>query len=131
MKPPSSNTLREIFRNKELASLGDAYINFVYSLALTEINKRPKAVKVSDSKLAEAFKQAGLREDLGTRVAKKDMANAVEALLIEAYRRGLLSINESVETLAKNSVDPSANLPELLKLAAERVSTSEPSVSNE
>lgn len=50
------DTLRQIMRDKQLASLGDAYVNFIYSLALTKIDDRPQAVKVSDRILAEAFK---------------------------------------------------------------------------
>lgn len=113
--------LRQVLRDNRLASLGDAYVNFIYSLALTEISGRPKAMKVSDRILADAFRAAGLREHLGTRVARKDMANAAEALLIEAYRKGLLTIQDSVDTLTKNTEGPKAGLADLLRLGAERL----------
>jgi hypothetical protein len=113
--------LQLILRNKNLASLGDAFVNFVYSLALTRANDSPSAIKVSDRILAEAFRLAGLRDHMGTRVSRKDLANASEALLVEAYRRGLLTIDESVDVLSRNPDGPSAGLPELLKLAAERI----------
>lgn len=115
------DTLRLILRNKDLASLGDAFVNFVYSLALTRVSNRPRAIKVSDRVLAEAFRLAGLRDYLGTRVSRKDLANASEALLVEAYRRGVLTIDESVDILCKSIQGPSAGLPELVKLAAERI----------
>lgn len=116
------DVIRQILRNRQLASLGDAYVNFIYSLALTQISGEPQAVKVSDRILAEAFRLAGLREFLGTRVARKDLANASESLLVEAYRRGLVTIEESVGILSQNPDGPSGGLSELLKLAAERVS---------
>lgn len=114
--------IRQIVRDKQLASLGDAYVNFVYSLALTRIHGKPMAVKVTDRNLAEAFRLAGLRDHIGSRVAKRDLANASEALLVETYRRGLVTIDESVDILSRNPDGPDAGLVELLKQAAERLS---------
>jgi hypothetical protein len=108
-------------RDQQLASLGDAFINFVYSLALTQINGHPTGVKVSDRILSEAFKLAGLRQYLGTRLSKKDLANASESLLMEAYRKQVLTIEESVRILSQNPDGPQAGLTDLLKLAAERL----------
>jgi hypothetical protein len=107
-------------RDKQLASLGDAFVNFVYSLALTQIKGKPLAVKVSDRKLAEAFRQSGLRKHLGTRVSRKDFANATESLLFEAYQRRLLTIEESVGVLSANPDGIDSGLTALLRLAAER-----------
>lgn len=120
----STETLRQIMRNKQLASLGDAFINFVYSLALTKTNGKPQAVKVSDRILAEAFRTAGLRDHLGSRVSKKELANASESLLVEAYQKKLLSIEESVSILTQDPNDLETGLSALLKLAAERVTQS-------
>jgi hypothetical protein len=111
-------------RDKQLASLGDAYVNLVYSLALTSIKGYPQGTKVSDQVLAEALKMAGLREHLGTRVAKKDMANASEAILAEAYRRNLLTIDESVRLIIKQGEIPAAGLSDLLKSAAQKLQSS-------
>jgi hypothetical protein len=108
-------------RDKQLASLGDAFVNFVYSLALTKVKGRPVGTKVSDRILSEAFRLAELREQLGSRLSRKDLANAAESLLIEAYRRQLISIDESVEVLSQNPDDPPTGLSNLLKLAAERI----------
>ena len=114
-------TIRQLMRNKQLASLGDAFVNFVYSLALTQTSGKPQAIKVSDRILAEAFKLSGLRKYLGTRVSRKDLANASESLLVEAYQRNLLTIEESVGIITQNPDDLEAGLSTLLKLAAERV----------
>lgn len=115
-----AETLATIMRDKKRASLGDAYINLAYSLALTQIQGEPKGVKVSDRILADAFKEAGLRNYLGTRLSRKDFANASEAVLMEAYQRELLTIEESARIIAhaNNSVIGIANL---LKLATERL----------
>jgi len=120
----SSETLRRVVRDRQLASLGDAFVNFIYSLALTKINGSPQATKVSDRILSDAFRLAGLREYLGTRLSKKDLANAAESLLVEAYRKQLISIDESVSILTQNPDGPNGGLSSLLKLAAERVDKS-------
>lgn len=115
------NVISQVLENRRLASLGDAYVNFVYSLALTKIDGRPTGVKVSDRILAQAFKLAGLRECLGTRVTRKDLANACESLLVDAYIRDLLTIEESVGILTRHPDGIASGLVDLLKLAAERV----------
>jgi Ribonuclease III len=119
-----SETLQRIMRDKQLASLGDAFVNFVYSLALTKIDGHPEATKVSDRILSDAFRLAGLREHMRTRVSRKDLANAAESLLVEAYRRQLISIDESVQVLTQNPEALDACLSNLLKIAAERVTKS-------
>lgn len=117
----SHRNIRQIMQNKELASLGDAFINFVYSLALSKSCGKPKAVKVSDRILADAFRLADLRKHLGTRVSRKDLANASESILFEAYDNGLLTIEESVEKITNNPSGIDVGLSELLKVAAERL----------
>jgi len=119
-----SKTVQHVMRDKQLASLGDAFVNFIYSLALTKINGRPEGTKVSDRILSEAFRLANLREQLGSRLSRKDLANAAESLLVDAYRKHLLSIDESVQILSNNPDGPAAALSDLLKVAAERVAKS-------
>jgi len=122
----NEETIREIMRDKQLASLGDAFVNFVYSLALTQTGGKPQAVKVSDRILAEAFRLSDLRKHLGTRVSRKDLANASESLLVEAYQRKLITIEESVKILSENPAGLEAGLSELMKLAAERIAGESP-----
>jgi len=116
-----TDPIRQIMRDKQLASLGDAYVNFVYSLALTNLDGHPQGTKVSDRILAQAFKQSGLRDQLGSRVTKKDLANASESLLAQAYRKNCLTVEESVRVITQNPEDPPTGLSDLLKLAAERL----------
>jgi len=117
--------MRQIMRDKQLASLGDAYVNLVYSLTLTRLNGYPQGTKVSDRILAQALRLSGLRDRLGTRVTKKDMANASEAVLAEAYLKDLLTIRESVLLICRCSDNPTTGLSNLLKLAAQRLQDAE------
>jgi len=120
----NEETLRQVMRNKQLASLGDAFVNFVYSLALTQANGKPQSVKVSDRILADAFKLSGLRKYLGTRISRKDLANASESLLVDAYQKKLITIEESVKILSEDPDGLQAGLSQLMKLSAERVARS-------
>ena len=113
--------MRQIMRDRQLASLGDAFVNFVYSLALTRLEGYPQGTKVSDRILAQALRQSGLRDRLGTRVTKKDLANASEAILAKAYLKDLLAIEESVQLICQYSENPDAGLSDLLKLAADKL----------
>jgi len=119
----SSENLRRVMQDKHLASLGAAFVNFVYSLALTQINGHHQATKVSDRILSEAFRLAGLREHLGSRLSRKDLANGAESLLAEAYRRQVISVDECVSILSEDPEGPETGLSVLLKLAAQRLST--------
>ena len=119
----NSETIQRVLHDKELASLGDAFVNFIYSLALTKLNGHPEGTKVSDRILSEAFRLADLRKYLGSRVSRKDLANAAESLLAEAYRKHLITIDESVEIISQNPDGPNIGLSNLLKLAAERIAT--------
>jgi hypothetical protein len=120
----NEETLRQVMRNKQLASLGDAYVNFIYSLALSQANGKPQSVKVSDRILANAFKVSGLRKYLGTRISKKDLANASESLLVDAYQKKLITIEESVRILSEDPDGLQSGLSELMKLTAERIARS-------
>jgi len=117
--------MRQIMRDKQLASLGDAFVNFVYSLALTRLKGYPQGTKVSDRILAQALRQSGLRDHLGTRVSKKDLANASEAVLAKAYLKDLLAIEESVQLICKYPENQDIGLSDLLKLAAEKIRDAE------
>lgn len=115
------DAVRQVLQDRQLASLGDAFVNFIYSLALTQQSGKPRATKVSDRILADALRLSGLRELMSTRVARKDLANASESLLVEAYRRGFITIDESVKALSENPDGLDAGLIDLLKLSAERI----------
>ncbi|MEM2971622.1 MAG: ribonuclease III family protein [Candidatus Bathyarchaeia archaeon] len=94
--------LQEVLMNHELASLGDAYINFVYSLALSNRKGKPSGVKVKGKALAEALRKAGLREYLPSRMSSHMLADASEALMVYAWLCNYITLEESVKTLEKN-----------------------------
>ena len=112
--------ISSIMQDRKLASLGDAYVNLVYSMALTQVSGEPRGVKVSDRILSHAFKAAGLRSYLGARQSRKDFANASEALLIETFRKGLLTISESVKIITQKE-DLTDGISDLLKTSVERL----------
>ena len=116
----NSGELRRIVTDKGLARLGDAYINFIYSLALSEIQGAPTGVKVSDRILAESAKSSGLRSLLPKRTARNDTANAVEALLVYAWRNKLMTSEEAIIIL-KSHPDPEESFTHLTGLVLKRI----------
>ena len=80
---------------------------------------------MSDKILAQALRLSGLRDRLGTRVTKKELANASESLLAEAYSKRLLTIEESVRVISQYPDDLSIGLSDLLKLAAEKLQSAQ------
>lgn len=112
--------LRKILTDKGLARLGDAYVNFIYSLALTEIEGAPTGVKVSDRILAEAAKASGLKGILPKRTGRDDVANAVEALLVYAWRHKLMTSEEAIDILKRNP-NPRESFTHIIEVTAKRV----------
>jgi len=110
-----------ILQDKNLAKLGDSYVNFVFSLALTEVEQHPTGVKVSDKVLAEAAKRSGLRKILPNRINKDVLGNAVEALIIHAWINKSITIEESVNILKKSINDPSQAFTNLIIEVLERI----------
>lgn len=100
-------SLTEVLTDHKLAALGDAYINFAYSLALSMKKGRPSGAKVKGSVLAEAFKKAGLRGRMPSRVSSHMLADAAEALIVYAWLYGHMPLHECVSILRKseNSVE--------------------------
>ena len=60
--------LQEVLLDKDLAGLGDMYVNFVHSLALSQKLRKPAGTKVNNRILAEAVKKSGLRKMLPRRI---------------------------------------------------------------
>jgi predicted HTH domain antitoxin len=112
----SLDEFRKLLRDRGLAVLGDAYINFAYSLALTEIEGKPRGVKVSDRILAEAARRSGLKKFLPKRTRRGDVANAVEALLIYVWTKKLISLEEAVDVLSR-SMEPEEGFAALVEMA--------------
>jgi len=93
--------IAEVLTDHKLASLGDTYINFAYSLALSTRRGEPSGAKVKGSVLAEALKKARLREHMPSRVSRHMLADAAEALIVYAWLQNYITLGESVEVLEK------------------------------
>ena len=94
--------LSEVLLDQKLAKLGDAYVNFLYSLALSRKSGEPTGTKVKGRVLADAFKKAGLRKFLPSRIDRHKQADAAEALIVYAWILGLTTLEEGLEILEQN-----------------------------
>jgi len=99
---PLYTGLREILTDHKLAALGDTYVNFVYSLALSKKMGEPTGVRVDSRILAEALRRAGLRDLLPPRTDRHKQADAAEALILYAWVQGLMTIGETVNVLEQH-----------------------------
>ena len=99
---PQHESLSEVLMDQKLAKLGDAYVNFLYSLALSKKKGEPAGTKVKGSLLADAFKKAGLRKFLPSRIDRHKKADAAEALIVYAWIRGSMPMEEGLKILEQN-----------------------------
>ena len=112
--------LSEVLTDHKLSSLGDAFINFVYSLVLSNKKGEPSGAKVRGRALAEALKKAGLREHLPSRISRHMLADAVEALVVYAWLHHYITLEETMETLEKTE-DLVEGLSQLLRTISDRI----------
>jgi hypothetical protein len=98
--------ITEILLDKKLSKLGDSYVNFIYSLALSRRLEEPTGKSVKSTILAEALKRAGLRKLLPKRIGKHDQADSAEALIVYAWLNKMLDMDECVEVLEKSIEEP-------------------------
>jgi hypothetical protein len=117
----TGKSLRVILTDNGLAQLGDALLNFAFSMALTEKNGQPTGTRVLDKTLAEAAVKVGLRESLPRRVKRGDVANSLEALLGYVWIEKLITLDEIVTCLKAESLSPSMNFVRLADLALARM----------
>lgn len=108
------SSLQEVLLDRDLAKLGDAYVNFIHSLALSRRLGRPTGAKVDNQTLASALKKAGLREALPRRMDRHAQGNAAEALIVYAWLRGALTLEDCLRVLMA-SEDPVDAFAELLR----------------
>lgn len=113
--------LSEILNSKELAQFGDSLLNFAYSLALTETSGMPRGMKIQDKVLAEAAVRAGLRKNLPRRIGRGEIANSLEALLGHVWLQKMMTLEEIVNCLKAESLEPSKNFSELAELALSKL----------
>lgn len=114
------SSLSQILTDKKLAALGDAYVNFIYSLALSKKLGRPCGKKVKGAPLAEAVRKAGLRKLLPSRMDKHALSDAAEALLVYGWLNEASTLEESVKILTKNE-DLETGLVQLLTKTSAKI----------
>jgi hypothetical protein len=114
------SSLSQILMDKPFAALGDAYVNFVYSLALSRKMGKPMGKKVKGTPLAEALRKAGLRQFLPSRIDKHILSDAAEALLVYAWLNNFITLEQSIEVLEKTE-NLDDGLAHLLLIAKEKV----------
>ena len=89
-------------KDKGLAQVGDALVNFLYSVARSQVLNKRSGTRVNSTILAEALKAADLRHLPRPRADKHDLADTVEAIIAYAWAKKALSIEEMIEILANN-----------------------------
>ena len=119
----SYNNLSQVLIDKQLAALGDAYVNLVYSLALSIRKRRPYGAKVKGTILAEALRKAGLRTLLPSRIDRHVISAAAEAIVVYAWLHKLLTLEDSVQTITEADT-PENGLTQLLLKVKEKIKLS-------
>jgi len=116
----SHSSLTNVLTDHKLASLGDAYVNLVYSLAFSAKMGEPSGKKVKGTVLAEALRKAGLRQHMPSRMTSHKLADAAEALTVYAWLNDCITLEQSVTILLKSD-DLINGLTQLLMKAKEAV----------
>ncbi|HUX99613.1 MAG TPA: ribonuclease III family protein [Candidatus Deferrimicrobium sp.] len=88
------SNLREIAINKDLAKLGDNFVNFIYSLAKSCVLGQFSGWKLPDKVLAQALRDADLRFLISTKSSAHDLGDAVESLIVYAWVFQKFSLEE-------------------------------------
>jgi hypothetical protein len=115
--------LTQVLTDRKLAALGDGYVNFAYSLALSNKTGKPCGKKVKGTALAEALRKAGLRTLLPSRMDRHSLSDAAEALLAYAWLHNLFTLEDNVETLVQTETLENG-LTQLLLKAKEKIKLS-------
>jgi dsRNA-specific ribonuclease len=95
----SDEDQKHVLNNKRLAKLGDALINFLYSVAKSIVAGEFCGEKVSDRSLAAALRETSLKEGLRSRRTVDDLGDAVEAFCAHLWIKQLVSLEEMVSVL--------------------------------
>ncbi|RLI47414.1 hypothetical protein DRO69_00595 [Candidatus Bathyarchaeota archaeon] len=113
-------SLQEVLLDKDLAGLGDMYVNFVHSLALSRKLRKPVGVKVNNRILAEAVRKSGLRKMLPGRIDRHAQGDAAEALIVYAWLRDVVGFEDCLRIMGR-SEDLAEALTQLLREIGKRL----------
>ena len=96
---PEDVDLKRILTDKNLAKFGDSLINFLYSVAKSEVTGEFCGEKVSDKALADALRETLLKNETRPRSTVNDLGDAVEAFCAYLWIKQLTSLEEMVNIL--------------------------------
>jgi hypothetical protein len=96
------SSIKEILIDKDLAKLGDNFVNFIYSLAKSCALEKFEGWKVSDRVLSQALRDADFRSMVSHRASTHELADAVESLLVHEWLMEQISIEELATILYDN-----------------------------
>lgn len=113
-------SLQEVLLDKDLAGLGDMYVNLVHSLALSQKLQRPTGAKVNNRILAEAVKKSGLRKMLPRRIDRHAQGDAAEALIVYAWLQEIMDFEDCLKILGRGD-DPTDAFTQLLQEIRKRL----------
>ena len=112
LKNQGVNSIESAVRRKDLARLGDALANLLYSLAESLVNDRFGGGKVSGKALAASLRLANLRHLAPSRLDAHGLGDSVEALIAYKWIIGELNILEAVALLAREIRQAKENIEE-------------------
>jgi len=118
---PRQLELSEILVDKDLAKLGDAFVNFTYSLAQSIRNRRGVNTRVPTRILASALKKSGLKRKLPPRTSTHDQADAMEAILVYAWLSEIMTLEEFLSFLSQQKDDSTETFTETLNEILKRL----------
>ncbi len=101
LKPYSHPT--DAFLDRDLAKLGDALLNLIYSLSLSISEGEPRGRKLPNSILSKALETSRHADLIPRRSDRHRRGDIVEAALAYAWLIGGLSIAESARMVAKEA----------------------------
>ena len=118
--PRVRKSLKEVLADQSLASLGDSYVSFIYSLAVSNRKGQPIGIKAKGSILTGALRKARLRGgELPSQMSTHSLADAPESLIVYAWLNERIGLEESVEIATKEK-DPVCDLTRLLAVIRKR-----------
>jgi hypothetical protein len=111
----------EILADRGLAKVGDVFVNFVFSLAVSNKQGIPTNIRVSSTILSQALKKTGHRKHLPSRTDRHEQGDAVEALIFYSWLEGNLSLEECVSILQHEADIPVDAFATLITTVIERL----------
>ena len=105
--------------DKGLAKVGDGIVNLCYSLAKSKVLGHATADKVRDSVLARAIRATDIYRHISRRTDSGRAADAYEAIMAYLWMTGRITVQSTVDALAKTlQIDSKTNRKKEGEIAA-------------